>query len=119
MQSRHGFTAGRRVRGLVRGTIAPKFLTSEIWQRGGFLRLVAILACTTCATSLTTKTAAACMCADLPLNLACLTNTEVSIIRDMAQFRYLPGGNPYFVARPQEALDLLLKPRSAQPIPLL
>ncbi len=49
---------------------------------------------------------------DLPRNLACLTNTAISIIRGLPQFRYLPEANRHFAARPQAALDLLLKPPS-------
>ena len=47
---------------------------------------------------------------DLPRNLACLTNTAISIIRGLPQFRYLPEANRHFAARPQEALDCLLRP---------
>ncbi len=46
---------------------------------------------------------------DLPRNLACLTNTAISIIRGLPQFRYLPQANRHFAARPQEALDCLLQ----------
>ena len=46
---------------------------------------------------------------DLPRNLACLTNTAISIIRCLPQFRYVPEANRHFAARPQEALDLLLQ----------
>ena len=47
---------------------------------------------------------------DLPRNLACLTNTAISIIRCQPEFRYVPEANRHFAARPQEALDLLLAP---------
>ncbi len=47
---------------------------------------------------------------DLPRNLACLTNTAISIIRCQSGFRYVPEANRHFAARPQEALDLLLAP---------
>ena len=49
---------------------------------------------------------------DLPRNLACLTNIAISIIRGLPQFRYVPEANRHFAARPQGALDLLLKPPS-------
>ncbi len=49
---------------------------------------------------------------DLPRNLACLTNIAISIIRGLPHFRYVPQANRHFAARPQEALDLLLKPPS-------
>ena len=48
---------------------------------------------------------------DLPRNLACLTNTAISIIRCQPEFRYVPEANRHSAARPQEALDLLLTPR--------
>ena len=47
---------------------------------------------------------------DLPRNLACLTNTAISLIRCQTGFRYVPEANPHFAARSQEALDLLLNP---------
>ena len=47
---------------------------------------------------------------DLPRNLACLTNTAISIIRCQTGFRYVPVANRHFAARSQEALDLLLNP---------
>ena len=47
---------------------------------------------------------------DLPRNLACLTNTAISIIRGLPQFQYVPAANRHFAARPQEALDCLLQP---------
>ena len=47
---------------------------------------------------------------DLPRNLACLTNTAISIVRCQSDFQYLPEANRHFAARPQEALDLLLNP---------
>ena len=47
---------------------------------------------------------------DLPRNLACLTNTAISIIRCQPEFRYLPQANRHFAARMQEALDLLMAP---------
>ena len=47
---------------------------------------------------------------DLPRNLACLTNTAISIIRCQPQFEFVPEANRHFAARPQEALDLLLAP---------
>ena len=46
---------------------------------------------------------------DLPRNLACLTNTAISIIRSLPQFQYVPEANRHFAARPQEALELLLQ----------
>ena len=46
---------------------------------------------------------------DLPRSLACLTNAAISMIRGLPQFRYVPEANRHFAARPQEALDLLLK----------
>ena len=49
---------------------------------------------------------------DLPRNLACLTNIAISIIRGLPDFRYVPEANRHFAARPQEALNLLLKPPS-------
>ena len=48
---------------------------------------------------------------DLPRNLACLTNTAISLIRCQPEFRYVPEANRHSAARPQEALDLLLTPR--------
>ena len=33
---------------------------------------------------------------DLPRNLACLTNTVISIIRGLPQFQYLPEANRHF-----------------------
>ena len=45
---------------------------------------------------------------DLPRNLACLTNTAISIIRCQTGFRYVPEANRHFAARQQEALDLLV-----------
>ena len=47
---------------------------------------------------------------DLPRNLACLTNTAISIVRCQSDFQYLPEANRHFADRPQEALDLLLSP---------
>ena len=47
---------------------------------------------------------------DLPRNLACLTNTAISIVRCQSRFQFLPEANRHFAARPQEALDLLLNP---------
>ena len=47
---------------------------------------------------------------DLPRNLACLTNTAISIVRCQSDFQYLLEANRHFAARPQEALDLLLSP---------
>ena len=47
---------------------------------------------------------------DLPRNLACLTNTAISLIRCQTEFRYVPVANRHFAARSQEALDLLLNP---------
>ena len=49
---------------------------------------------------------------DLPRNLACLTNTAISIIRCQTEFPYVPEANRHFSKRDQEALDLLLKPPS-------
>ena len=47
---------------------------------------------------------------DLPRNLACLTNTAISIIRCQPQFRYVPEANRHFAKRTGEALALLLDP---------
>lgn len=47
---------------------------------------------------------------DLPRNLACLTNTAISIIRCQPQFRYVPQANRHFAKRTGEALALLLDP---------
>ncbi len=45
----------------------------------------------------------------LPRNLACLTGTAISIIRCQSRFRHVPEANRHFAARPQEALDLLMR----------
>ena len=47
---------------------------------------------------------------DLPRNLACLTNTAISIIRCQPQFRYVPEANRHFANRTDEALAPLLSP---------
>lgn len=47
---------------------------------------------------------------DSPRNLACLTNTAISIIRCQPQFRYVPAANRQFANRTDEALALLLGP---------
>ena len=44
---------------------------------------------------------------DVPRNLACLTNTAISIIRCQPQFRYVPEANRHFADRTEEALALL------------
>ena len=47
---------------------------------------------------------------DLPRNLACLTNTAISIVRCQPQFRYVPEANRHFANRTDEALAPLLSP---------
>ena len=47
---------------------------------------------------------------DLPRNLACLSNTAISLIRCQTRFRYIPEANRHYAARQQEALELLLIP---------
>jgi len=55
---------------------------------------------------------------DLPGNLACLTNTAISIIRALPHFRYVPEANRHFASRPLEALDLWLQaPSPMHPAP--
>ena len=49
----------------------------------------------------------------MPRNLACLTNAAISIVRCQDRFRYLPEANRHYAARPQDALDAILKPPTA------
>lgn len=46
---------------------------------------------------------------DLQSNLACLTNTAISIIRGLLRFRYVSEADRQFPSPIQEALDLLLQ----------
>ena len=50
---------------------------------------------------------------NMPRNLACLTNAAISIVRCQDRFRYLPEANRHYAARPQDALDAILKPPTA------
>ena len=47
-----------------------------------------------------------------PRNLACLTNAAISIVRHERRFEDLHPANRHYAARPQEALDAVLDPRS-------
>ena len=47
---------------------------------------------------------------NLPRNLAALSNAAISIVRIQGRFPYLPPANRHYAARPQEAIDAVLRP---------
>ena len=46
----------------------------------------------------------------LPRNLACLSNTAISIVRTENRFEHLPPSTRHYAAHPEEALNAILKP---------
>ncbi len=46
----------------------------------------------------------------LPENLSCLSNVAIAIVRCEGRFNYLPEANRHYAARPQEAIELIMKP---------